>query len=72
MRGAIHFDDGWFEALDEKAIKFLIDGGFSKDNVSEAVAKKWQRLAVGPRRQQNSGQEESFLPFFYWRGIDII
>ena len=39
MRGAIHFDDGWFEALDEKAIKFLIDGGLSKDNVSEAVVK---------------------------------
>ena len=31
--------DGWTEALDEKAVKFLIDGGFSKDNVSEVVVK---------------------------------
>ena len=31
--------DGWSEALDEKAVRFLIDGGFSKDEVSEAVVK---------------------------------
>ena len=31
--------DGWSELLDEKAVKFLVDAGFTKDEVTDTVVK---------------------------------